>query len=122
MKQKVVLPAIVLLLTQSGFSQNSSKIGVRLTGNCSDQGTTLSVDNIHNKIKVYPNPSRENFQIDVYEEGADMNLIDLNGKKILAEQLDMGTNKIVLPDLEKGTYVIRIRLKETVRISKLNIQ
>ncbi len=122
MKQKVILPAIMLLLSQSGISQKTHEIKVKLMSNCSDPTTPLSVNDFPNKVKVYPNPSKGELQIDVFEDGADLNMIDLNGKTVLKRQLDVGINEITLSKLEKGTYFIRIRLNETVRVSKLIVQ
>ncbi|NLA24927.1 MAG: T9SS type A sorting domain-containing protein [Bacteroidales bacterium] len=63
------------------------------------------------KLKPYPNPSQNEFYIDLPEE-IDNDILEvwsINGKLILSKTLSSGVNKIEMENLPKETYLLRLR-------------
>jgi hypothetical protein len=67
-----------------------------------------------NEVKIYPNPSSNSIFIDYKEQFTDINIINLQGKKVL-----QSSHKIIdISELEIGVYLIQIITENGVLNSK----
>ncbi len=62
------------------------------------------------KIKLYPNPARESFYVELSETANDVKcqLITLQGQMLKTSQLNSSPAKIDISDFNTGTYLVRI--------------
>lgn len=92
----------------SANSSNWISNSIIQTGNTC---TTLSVgDNVSEfnfNLKVYPNPSNNAFYIDSSSNGS-VAIVDLLGKIIKTQQLNLGTTSLELGNVPNGTYLLKI--------------
>lgn len=76
----------------------------------------------HDNILVYPNPADKEFTIDITEHsGAQMALYDMTGRNVLAGPLQSGVNKISLPNISSGIYILNV-MKEGKIVHRQKIQ
>lgn len=59
-------------------------------------------------LSIYPNPSRGAFQI-VVEEDVNITLVNMQGKRLLFDQLKEGTHQMNLTTLVPGTYLLIVQ-------------
>ncbi len=72
---------------------------------------TSNIENLINKIKIYPNPTTGYIQIlNNNETITQVELLDLTGKKVLA-LLNLNGNYIKLDNVKKGMYFLKIKTK-----------
>ena len=96
-------------------------------GNCPDSILTQVVEvisdvgineNSNNQIKLFPNPFTNQITVNgLSKENANIQIFDVNGKVVYSTQTN-GQTTIVLTDvnhLAKGTYVLRISGKSTLK-------
>ena len=71
-----------------------------------------------NRIRVYPNPVKDNFKISNPEKIkiSSVDIIDLSGKHIKTLN---GTDEYNVSDLPKGNYILKIKCNELTKITKL---
>lgn len=77
------------------------------------------------KIKIYPNPTRDVFFIDLPSEfcqGAKIEIISLDGKMMYNTSTIGKHIEIHLPDIKPNLYVIKLQLGDKVYFKKLLIQ
>lgn len=76
---------------------------------------------LNNEVKLYPNPSNGQFQLDFAGENADITVFDSLGKNILSkkvasqEVIDLGTS-------QKGIYIVVIKSGNTTTTKKVAIK
>lgn len=76
---------------------------------------------LNNEVKLYPNPSNGQFQLDFAGENADITVFDSLGKNILSKKLasqeviDLGTS-------QKGIYIVVIKSGNTTTTKKVAIK
>lgn len=58
-----------------------------------------------NTLKIIPNPTTDFIQFTLEQKG-ELYIYDLQGRKILAEQVQKGDNRIDISYLEKGVYIV----------------
>jgi hypothetical protein len=75
------------------------------------------VDELSQKIKVYPNPASNLLNVDV-KEAFEYEILDLNGRSI-QKGTDGSTGQISLENISAGTYVLRLNVGGTSYMSKL---
>jgi hypothetical protein len=75
------------------------------------------VDELTQKIKVYPNPASNLLNVDV-KEAFGYEILDLNGRSI-QKGSDGSTGQISLENISVGTYVLRLNVGEASYVSKL---
>ncbi len=71
-----------------------------------DKFTSIK-DVVRQQVKVYPNPARNEFYIEV-EKDCEMTLINAEGKTVLEQGLSGGRNAIDIHLLPVGLYIIRV--------------
>ncbi len=92
------------------------------TGNVSVSENTLNHD-----IKVFPNPTKDNFQIDFGNEinlPTNINLLNLHGQVLSTKTVDANKQIVTLPvhNYPNGIYLIRISTSNGIITKKVTIQ
>lgn len=88
------------------------------TPNYSNQRSELD-EKISNKIKIYPNPSSDNFKIMLpKEEEFQLEIVDIHGKVMLNKSINSIDNEIVLKDFKKGVYFVKLQNLQSSQIFK----
>ena len=97
------------------YDEVGNRIGMVITKNSS---TDLNQTSSPLGVKLYPNPTSENFSISGFEEYANIKLADISGKVVLAKQV---TEYEIIPigTLPKGVYIVEITTKMGVVKKKL---
>jgi len=73
---------------------------------------TVSVSEFEQvRFLIYPNPANSVLQIEGIDdlEGMQVEILDINGKKVSAKLLQNGSNKIDVSDLSTGTYLLNLK-------------
>ncbi|MBL4653584.1 MAG: T9SS type A sorting domain-containing protein [Flavobacteriales bacterium] len=80
---------------------------------------TLGIDYLsNNQILIYPNPNTGNFSIlGLGTENTTITLIDIRGKTVVKEKLL--SDKLIIENLCKGTYFIRVMNKKVIITKKI---
>lgn len=70
-----------------------------------------------NAVLIYPNPAQQDFEVRIHAKGCDdavMDIYDVSGKSVLRKEVKLypGPDKIKIAgsDLQKGIYVVSVRL------------
>jgi len=66
----------------------------------------------HRPFIVSPNPFRNSFQVELFNEKATLTLIDLSGREVQKEILSKGVNKVNASKLNTGIYVAKVELNQ----------
>ena len=78
-----------------------------------------------NKIKIYPNPAAEGSIIDVEIpdelNGAEINIYDMNGKKVRSQQINNSKMSIPLGNIGSGTYIMEFIKGESSIKKKISV-
>jgi len=78
---------------------------------CLQDVTTGGIENIHdeNILKLYPNPSKDNFYIDLNDiQNVQMKIYNLVGECVMQKELRSGSNNVDVRELLNGIYIIQI--------------
>ncbi len=60
-------------------------------------------------LRVYPNPATDFIDVYVSQEGdSQVEIIDVNGKAVITIYIKNGANRIMVDDLPKGVYMVRV--------------
>jgi len=84
--------------------------------------TISGVDENSGNVNVYPNPTNGWVIIESLENSQLVTISDLQGKRILTQQLTGTKNKVNLDDLKSGIYILEVRCDKFIQISKLIIR
>ena len=92
-----------------------------VNSDCSSNGLlgTVKVENLKDKISLFPNPAREYVTINNAETIENVTLYDVNGRTI--KIINGVAKKIEISDLQSGIYFIKIKTKtafETMKFMK----
>lgn len=74
-----------------------------------------------NEVKLYPNPSNGQFQLDFASENADVTVFDSLGKNILSKKV-ASQEVIDLGNVQKGIYIVVIKSGNTTSTKKIAIK
>lgn len=74
-------------------------------------------DPLTNDFKVYPNPSKDQFWIEL-EEKSTVNIYDLNGRVLYSKEIHAGKNSIS-HEFPAGTYILTVQSKKGKTSKKL---
>lgn len=69
-------------------------------------------------INMYPNPANTQISFSI-DEKATVNIMDLNGRLLLAETINPNYSTLNIETLQTGMYIVRIETAEGVAIQKL---
>ena len=80
-------------------------------------GTENSLSNVDlslNNIQIYPNPVTDHVNISLPNQikDASIKLIDLTGKVIISQNIKGAINKINIPNIPQGVYVLELKTSE----------
>lgn len=89
----------------AGERNNSANKDSYVVGTCSDIGL---MENWEEQIAVYPNPSTDQFYIDLIEAGAHISVYDLRGKLILEKEVQGRKGEINLEGRAGGLYFLKL--------------
>jgi len=116
----VVSPTIQTTYTVNGTDANgcvNSSAILQDVSLCAGLNQFASVDN---DLSVYPNPSNGNFNINVTTQ-SHVTILNLLGKVIYAEQIEVGVNSINLNQFANGIYILKAESNgstKTIRLIK----
>ena len=75
------------------------------------------------QLKIYPNPAKDNFTIDMDFSGtSDLKIMQLDGKLVYTETIQSGLKEIQLPALTSGMYIVEVKSTKIVYVGKLQIK
>ena len=60
-------------------------------------------------MKVYPNPAQNILNIEFNENFESVEIVSLDGKTLLSEDINNFTGKVDISLLEKGAYICRVK-------------
>ena len=102
---------IGMLLDNNNIVDNASSTSIDeavLEGYTPCTTTTIGVDlNGPDRINIYPSPAKENIQISNIEDGAEIIIYDIQGKKVLEKTIS-NKEKIDIKSFSKGIYKIKL--------------
>ncbi|MFV8270460.1 endonuclease [Flavobacterium sp. GT2N3] len=97
-------------------SDTCNNLGSRMAENASKTSIALDI----NDIALYPNPSYGNFSINNSNNVYSIEIYSIIGQKIFEEK-DSTKSEITLPNITKGTYLVRVTIDSNSVIKKLII-
>jgi hypothetical protein len=86
--------------------------------------STLSINPVNsNKLTLYPNPTNGQLFYEMsYDENANIQIIDANGKIVHNQNNLQSKGEIDLMDLAKGIYFVRLTTDNTTSVQKVIIE
>ncbi|MBS4014391.1 MAG: T9SS type A sorting domain-containing protein, partial [Bacteroidetes bacterium] len=99
-----------------------------LTINVVLEDETIGISEIDNNVKIYPNPSRGVFNVEIYEISGQIELTVVNYQGQLVQTQTTESNglgsryKLNLQHLSKGIYYLKIQSGNTTIIRKIVLQ
>jgi hypothetical protein len=82
--------------------------------------TNVSESRKENTLMISPNPNHGNFYVQITEGDRELTIFDLHGKTVLKQKITMNNGPSLLIDnLKRGNYLIRIRSDKTSRTAKV---
>lgn len=109
---------------QNGYYQ----VSITDTGNCKALSDSVLINNVgtidieNESIKIYPNPAKSAFTIEVQSGEYAYSLTGISGLQLLSGKLVQGGNVINSSSLLPGIYFIKIINQNTTYVKKLIIQ
>lgn len=87
------------------------------------ENQNTKIDNINNKIKIFPNPTNEYITIKFPQSvnKQTLKIISIDGKILKNEKISGKIHQINLSDYKKGTYYIEISEKNKIKTKKIII-
>jgi hypothetical protein len=83
----------------------------------SDQLSTAE-NHLINKTSIYPNPAKDFFYADHLPKGTVLDIIDMSGRKLFSQKYNEEKIKINTSAFSEGIYIVQIKSKETIILSK----
>lgn len=75
---------------------------------------------LNSKIKMYPNPATSNVIIDFQDlENANLEVSDINGRKLFTQKLSKNSNTINIDNLSSGMYLFKVNSNQGIQTSKV---
>jgi hypothetical protein len=71
------------------------------------------------RTKLYPNPVKNYFFVEVSDTNSYLYIFDVKGKTLLFKKLDLGKNEINISDFSKNLYFVKIVSKDSTFIKKI---
>lgn len=94
---------------------SQSNEGIMVSSSLSEE------DQIADKIDLWPNPTTNgSFAINNrLKKPVEMNVYSITGKCVVSRNINLGFNKINVPDLTSGIYIVRYEIDNKVSTEKL---
>lgn len=104
--KKYNLLALILLVSIYGYSQNTHSVGVAIN---QPEGCISALGlNIHEKVKVWPNPAGSTITLELPYATAEIQIIDATGKMVFSSSWDESKPAIDVSHLPAGLYHINV--------------
>jgi len=116
----VVSPTIQTTYTVHGTDANACVNSATIVQEVSLCAGLNQISSADNDLNVFPNPSSGNFNINVTTQ-SQVTILNLLGKVIYAEQLEVGINSINLNQFANGIYILKAESNgntKTIRLIK----
>ncbi|RYJ51640.1 T9SS type A sorting domain-containing protein [Flavobacterium petrolei] len=97
-------------------SDTCNNLGSRMVAKASKTETVLDI----NAIVIYPNPSQGTFSVNNSNKMYSIEIYSIIGQKIYSEE-NSTKSEITLPNIAKGTYLVRVSIDSDSVIKKLII-
>lgn len=82
--------------------------------------TSIQVDKYHDRLIIYPNPSKDLVTIQTGEIGTyTVEITSLNGQKLYSRVFSANTCTVEFSSFRKGVYFITVRSKDLVQTNKI---
>ena len=92
------------------------------TSNCIVISTVGLKDNVANAaVRLYPNPNNGSFTLDINNEVADVQIVDLLGNEVYAAKHTKGTTTLNLTNVSSGVYFIKVNSNNVKTTNRLII-
>ena len=79
-------------------------------------GTSIKINNKSDLIKIYPNPAKDEINIDINQSNYTIDIIEINGKTLYSEK---NINRINISGFAKGIYLFRVTTPDAINTTKL---
>lgn len=76
------------------------------------------INSFANDFEVYPNPAKDKLTI-ISLQKSDMELLSIQGQKILQQQLHQGKTDIDISGLAKGIYILKLSNDEKTEVTRI---
>ena len=88
-----------------------------------DQQMSINENISHNRLKVYPNPAKENIYIETGFKGLSiLEIIDTNGRIVISDIIPKEVSEIDISSIEKGIYFVKIYNEKVNEIQKIIVE
>jgi uncharacterized repeat protein (TIGR03803 family) len=81
-------------------------------------GMGISELNLYNNISIYPNPSADYITVESLQHAV-IEILNLQGQKIIQQQLKQGKTDIDISGLAKGLYILRLNDNDKIEVTKI---
>jgi hypothetical protein len=80
--------------------------------------TGINLNELSNRIMVYPNPSTDNITIESPQQ-ATIEILNIQGQTILQQQIQQGKTDIDISGLAKGIYILRLNSNDKTAVTRI---
>ncbi len=95
--------------------------GNNVDENCDGVDGVLGLNSVELSAQIAPNPTNESIQITLNQvSNGQIQILDLNGKILMIEQLNGATAHIDFSSLQQGTYLVRILTSQKPIVQRIN--
>lgn len=117
---KKLLLLVFLLILFEGISQTTHKVTVAV-----NQGDPCAVVNGLDEtslFKIFPNPATKSFVVQTDLKDSEIQLFDLNGKRVRSRRITKGKTEINIEGLPRGIYFLHFQNGFEIEKTKIKIQ
>lgn len=101
-------------VNQSFTAQSSGNYAViisdnncSITSDCEEINFASTEEKMKNELLIYPNPNSGEFYIEI-NVASELEILDVTGKVIETTHLEVGKNKILIPNESNGLYLLKV--------------
>jgi len=86
--------------------------------------STVEFSNIitNNLFNVYPNPNNGTFTVATIGNVNTVSVVTITGKVVYSENIDVDNNTIMLNELEKGIYFVKVQSNDNIQVKKIIVE
>ena len=95
-------------IDDSSLIQNIQNANAKLVARGKQLGSTGVAELNSYNVKVYPNPTKQFFTIELSEEKTDIKLVDISGRVILQQKNQTGKVNIDCQSISRGIYFLQL--------------
>ena len=87
-----------------------------------DAITGVDKQQLNNSLSIYPNPTKNKFNIDFKYEKGKIEVYGILGQKIISVIAKKGINNIYMNNMKAGTYIVKIESEDGIFTGKLIVK